>query len=75
MTITSAARRIVTPDPLDLLYEWCLTLADRMLSGQLPFIDAVDMAYSAAEWSGLVDRVGDDLIQLVLADAFVRVRP
>jgi hypothetical protein len=75
MTITSAARRIVTPDPLDLLYERCLTLADRVLSGQLPFIDAVDMAYSAAEWSGLVDRVGDDLIQLVLADAFVRVRP
>jgi hypothetical protein len=77
MTITSAARPIAseTADPLNLLYERCLTLADRVLSGQLPFIDAVDMAYSAAEWSGLVDCFGDDLIQLVLADAFVGVRP
>jgi hypothetical protein len=78
MTITSAARRIAiseTADPLDLLYERCLTLADRVLSGQLLFIDAVDMAYSAAEWSGLVDCFGEDLIQLVLADAFVGVRP
>jgi hypothetical protein len=69
MTITSAARRIAiaeTLDPLDLLYERCLTLADRV---------PVDIAYSAAEWSDLVDRFGDDLIQLVLMDAFVRVRP
>ena len=73
MTITSTARRFAiseTADPLDLLYERCLTLADRVLSGQLPFIDAVDMAYSAAEWSGLIDRFGDDVVQLVLADAF-----
>ena len=78
MTLTSAARRIAiseTADPLELLYERSAILADRVLSGQLPFIDAVDMAYSAAEWSGLVDRFGDDLIQLVLADAFVGVRP
>ena len=73
MTISSAARRIAiseTADPLDLLYERCLTLADRVLSGQLSFIDAVDIAYSAADWSGLVDRYGDDVVQLVLADAF-----
>ena len=69
MTITSAARRIAiseAPDTLDLLYERCLTLADRV---------PIDIAYSAAEWSGLVDCFGDDLIQLVLADAFVGVRP
>jgi hypothetical protein len=77
MTIASAVMRIAlseTADPLDLLYERSVTLADRVLSGQLPFIDAVDIAYSAAEWSGLVDRFGDDLIQLVLADAFIGVR-
>jgi len=76
MTITSAARRIAseTADPLNLLYERCLTLADRVLSGQLPFIDAVDMAYSAAEWSGLIDRFGNDVVQLVLVDAFMAVR-
>ena len=78
MTTTSPARRIAiseTADPLDVLYERCLTLAHRVRSGQLSFIDAVDMAYSAAEWSGSVDRFGDDLIQLILADAFLGARP
>ena len=49
-------------------------LADRVDRGSLSFIDAVDMAYSAAIWSGLVDHVGDDVVQKVLADAFRRVR-
>ena len=56
--------------PLDLLFERANVLADRARDGSLPFIDAVDMAYSAADWSGLVDRCGDDVVQLVLADAF-----
>jgi hypothetical protein len=56
--------------PLDLFFERITALASRAQNGSLPFIDAVDMAYSAAEWSGLVDRYGDDLVQLVLADAF-----
>lgn len=56
--------------PLDLLFERANALADRARDGSLPFIDAVDMAYSAADWSGLVDRYGDDVVQLVLADAF-----
>jgi len=57
-------------DPLDLLFERAADLADRTISGNLRFIEAVDMAYSAADWSGLVDRYGDDVVQLVLADAF-----
>lgn len=56
--------------PLDLLFERAAALADRVRDGSLPFIDAVDMAYSAANWSGLVDRYSDDVVQLVLADAF-----
>lgn len=56
--------------PLDLLFERTSVLADRARDGSLPFLDAVDMAYSAAQWSGLVDRYGDDVVQLVLADAF-----
>lgn len=56
--------------PLDLLFERTTALADRTRDGNLAFLDAVDMAYSAADWSGLVDRYGDDVVQLVLADAF-----
>ena len=58
------------PSPLDLLHERASNLAARAGAGSLPFIEAVDLAYSAATWSGLVDRYGDDVIQLVLADAF-----
>jgi hypothetical protein len=42
--------------------------------GTLMFIDAVDMAYSAAEWSGLTDDVGDNAVQNVLAIAFMRIQ-
>jgi hypothetical protein len=45
-------------------------LADRSARGQLGFIDAVDMAYSAAVWSDLVDDVGDDCIQKIICAAF-----
>ena len=63
-----------TDHPLDLLFERTVALADRTHDGSLPFVDAVDMAYSAADWSGLVDRFGDEVVQLVLADAFLGVR-
>ena len=59
---------------LDLLRDRCCTLADRVKSGDLPFIDAVDFAYSAADFAGLVQRHGDDEIQKVLAAAFMGVR-
>ena len=58
------------PDPLDILFERSCILADRVREGTLQFIEGVDMAYSAAELSGLIDRFGDDVVQLVLADAF-----
>jgi len=60
-----------TDHPLDLLEERCATLATRVSQDELLFIDAVDMAYSAADWAGLVDRYGDDRVQAVLADPSV----
>ena len=45
-------------------------LAERVRYGGIEKIDAVDMAYSAAVISGLVDLVGDDAVQAVLATAF-----
>lgn len=51
--------------------ERCHTLAARVTARELSFIDAVDMAYSAATWSGIIDRYGDDAIQRVMAAAFM----
>jgi hypothetical protein len=61
-------------DPLDLLLDRASVLASRVEAGNLGFIEAVDMSYSAALWSGLIDRYGDDAIQQLLAAAFMHVR-
>jgi hypothetical protein len=58
---------------LDLLFEKSRILANRVREGELPFLDAVDMAYSAAEFAGLVGRYGDDLVQVTLALAFMDI--
>jgi hypothetical protein len=60
--------------PLDLLLERCVTLVGHVEDGELPFIDAVDMAYSAADFAGLVNIYGDDVVQQVLAEAFIGCR-
>jgi hypothetical protein len=62
------------PDPLDLLYERTCVLADRVARGELAFLDAVDMAWTAAEFAGTVGRVGPDQVQHVLAAAFMHSR-
>jgi hypothetical protein len=51
----------------------CQTLADRVGCQQLNFVDAVDLAYDAAIWSGLADAVGDDVVQATMANAFMKV--
>lgn len=48
-------------------------LAERVLAADIGFIDAVDLAYSSAVTIGLVDAVGDDVVQSVLAEAFIGV--
>jgi hypothetical protein len=67
--MTAVARRI-TSQQLSLFAIRASELADRVHAGQLSFIDAVDMAYSAAQWSGLTESVGDDAVQKILAAAF-----
>lgn len=64
------AGQVVEP-ALELLFEKSCVLAERVRAGGLAFNDAVDLAYSAADWAGLVDRYGDDRIQSVLASAFM----
>jgi hypothetical protein len=68
-----AHTQVTVPYQLELLFKRSCTLAGRVLAGDLPFIDAVDMAYSAAAWAGVIDRYGDDVVQDVLATAFMEV--
>ena len=56
---------------LDLFHDRCCTLANRVIAGGIGFIDAVDLAYTAAQFSGLADCVGDDAVQAVMANAFM----
>ena len=55
---------------LELFAVRCRDLRDRVAAGRLAFIEAVDMAYSAAVWSVLADDLGDDAVQQVMALAF-----
>ena len=59
---------------LDVLFERASELAFRVEMGQLAFIEAIDLAYSAALWAGLIDLVGDDVVQLTLAAGFRDVK-
>jgi hypothetical protein len=59
---------------LELFGVRCGELAAQALAGQIPFIDAVDMAYSAAIWAGIVDSAGDDVVQAIMANAFADAR-
>jgi len=82
-----SARRVTRQ--LEILALRSMELADRVARGQLDFIEAVDLAYSAAIWadlpnainkSGLIDTnisghpSGDDVIQATIAAAFANVR-
>lgn len=54
----------------DLFAIRCRDLRDRVVARKISFIDAVDLGYSAAVWAGLVDELGDDVIQGIMAIAF-----
>jgi hypothetical protein len=60
---------------LDLFAVRCRDLRDRVVVGSINFLDAVDLAYEAAVWSGLADDVGDDVVQSVMAMAFGTISP
>jgi hypothetical protein len=59
---------------LEILALRSLELADRVAEGEILFLDAVDLAYEAAAWSGLTETVGDDVVQATLAAAFANAR-
>jgi hypothetical protein len=59
---------------LELFARRCLDLADRVAEHRIAFLDAVDVAYEAAEAAGLVDDLGDDVVQLTMAAAFANAK-
>jgi hypothetical protein len=59
---------------LEILTLRSLELADRVAAAEIAFLDAVDIAYEAAVWSGLTSTVGDDIVQATLAAAFANAR-
>jgi hypothetical protein len=63
-----------TSRQLEILALRSLELADRVAAGEIAFLDAVDIAYDAAVWSGLTSTVGDDVVQATLAAAFANAR-
>jgi len=48
-------------------------VADRVAANQIAFLDGVDLLFDAAVSSGLVDAAGADLVQAVMAAAFMDV--
>jgi hypothetical protein len=60
---------------LEILARHSFELAERVAAGELEFLDAVDVAFDAAVASGLEESVGFDVIQIVLAASFEKVRP
>ena len=60
---------------LEILALRSMELADQAAAGQLKFIDAVDIAWSAACWGAeLPESVGGDVVQGVLSAAFANAR-
>jgi hypothetical protein len=58
---------------LEILALRSLELADRVAGGEIKFLEAVDVAYEAALWSGLIEIAGDDVVQATIA-AFANAR-
>lgn len=59
---------------LDLFGSRCAELVQRINFGAIGFVDAVDIAWEAAVWSGLVDGAGPDRVQEIMRTHFMGVR-
>lgn len=59
---------------LSLFAHRCFDYSDQVASGQIDFLDAVDVLQDAAVASGLADAVGMDVIQSVMGTAFANAR-
>jgi hypothetical protein len=58
------------PAPLDVFVARCEAKALLAAHAQIDFVDAVDELQFAAVRAGLVDELGQDAVQRILAEAF-----
>ena len=72
--MTAAAAIKYPTRQLELFALRSFDFADRVEAGEIKFLDAVDVLYDSAVASGLVDNVGDDVVQAAMAVAFDTVR-
>jgi hypothetical protein len=72
--VANSATRDFAARQLEIFTLRCLVFADRVAARQIAFLDATDLLYDAAVWSGLVDAVGDDLVQACMAECFADAR-
>ena len=71
---------------IEILAMRSMELADRVATGELKFLEAVDLAYDAALWADLPNAIeksgvintekitGDDIVQATIAAAFANAR-
>ena len=62
--------REICVDPLDVLYERASTRAYLWFIGEYELDEAVDALQADAVRDGLVERIGQDAVQTILADTF-----
>jgi hypothetical protein len=62
--------REICVDPLDVLYERASARAYLWFIGEYELGEAVDALQADAVRDGLVERIGQDTVQSILADAF-----
>lgn len=74
MTAVAYVATETRPDPVDIFRARCEARAILVEAGELAFLDAVDGLQQAAVRDGLVDKLGQNAIQRIMADAFARQR-
>ncbi len=69
--VAAAERRV---DLLDVFTERAAARAYLWSIGELDLQEAVDVLQHDAEHDGLIERIGQDAVQQIMADAFARYR-
>ena len=72
LTVEATREKKQTPAPLAVFVARCEAQAILAAHGQVELADAVDTLQEAAVRAGLVDELGHDAVQHILADAFAR---
>jgi hypothetical protein len=59
---------------IDLFELRCFDCAERVNTGDIAFLDAIDVLFDSAVASGLADQIGTDSVQEIMHNAWAEVR-